>query len=62
MAKRFYGINRGQHQTDVVEGAATNSTDIELAVDLSKSLTRDEVMFLVQFIVDEIIMDKWPPA
>lgn len=62
MAHRFYGINQGQHQVDVVSGAGTNSTAVEVNVDLSKSLSREDVLVALNFIIEEIIQDNWPPA
>jgi hypothetical protein len=36
VASRFYGKNFGQTEFQIVEGASTNSTDMELSVDLVK--------------------------
>lgn len=63
MASEFYGINRGQTEPDVVKGTSTNSTDIEVRVDLTKGLLESEVLFLLETIINKIITnDKWPPA
>jgi hypothetical protein len=43
MASRFYGLNRGQTEFFIVEGAATLGTDIELRVDTGKGWTAGEV-------------------
>lgn len=63
MANRFYGVNRGQTQEDIVNASSTQSTDIEVRVDLSKSLTAEEVITKLKQIEDKILAnDKWPPA
>lgn len=62
MAKRFWNINQGQHQTDVVEGAASGATAVEINYDLTAGLSREEVLFLIDFIKNVIIQDPWPPA
>ena len=36
MARRFFGLNVGQHEFDVTDAATTQTKDIELNVDLSK--------------------------
>jgi hypothetical protein len=43
MASRFYGLNRGQTEFFIVEGAATVGTDIELRVDTGKGWLAAEV-------------------
>lgn len=62
MAHRFWGVNLGQHQTDVVEGAVTNATNVEVNVDLAIGMSREEVLRALELIRQEIIMDVWPPA
>lgn len=45
MASRFYGVNVGAMQPkDVTEGASTNSTAVELQVDLSKTTDKLQVI------------------
>lgn len=62
MASRYWGSDKGDHQEDVLEGAATNSTDVEVVVDLASGLTRDEVLIQLKQITNKIIGDIWPPA
>lgn len=62
MANRYYGLNRGQTEFSVTEGAATGSTDIEIRVDLSKSLIKSEVLVKLDELIDHIIKGNWPPA
>lgn len=67
MASRYYGVEKGQTRKDVVEGSSTNSTGIELVVDLTKvtadSTGMNEVLKGLEYI-KEFIMSKakWPPA
>lgn len=44
MANAYVGLNRGQNINDIVENTSTNSTDVELRIDQSKSLTKEEVL------------------
>jgi hypothetical protein len=53
MASRFYGANVGQMQPkDIVEGASTNSTAVELAVDLTKVTDKLQVIQCVKGILN----------
>lgn len=69
MASRYYGINKGQTKKDVVEGSSTNSTGIELVVDLAAvtatSKGQEEVLQALDYIRAYIMskkLTKWPPA
>lgn len=62
MASRYWGINRGQTEFSVVEGAATNSTDAELVLDLTKHFTKEDLLLALDYIRNAIIKDIWPPA
>lgn len=63
MAKRYWNINRGQHYTDVVEGSASGSTDIEININLATTgMTRLEVLLGINYIIQAIMKDIWPPA
>ena len=62
MASRYYGINRGQTEFSVVEGSSTGTKDVELVVDLSKSLTKAEVLEKIEEIKNHILKGNWPPA
>ena len=48
MASRFIGLNRGQTEFDIVEGASTGSKDCELRVDTGKNLTKTEVRIMLE--------------
>lgn len=62
MANRFWGVNRGQQATDVSEGAASPTKDVELNLNLAKSITRNELLDLLELIKIKILKDNWPPA
>lgn len=57
MAHAFYGVNLGQTEEQVVEGASTNSTDIELNVDLSKITKKSDVLLLAEKILRRVVKD-----
>ncbi len=50
MTNTYIGLNRGADQSpdQVAEGSSTQSTDVELRIDNSKSLTRLEIILIVQ--------------
>lgn len=74
MATRRYKINPGEQQKDVVSevGAAVNSDNIELTIDLSttavnsngttRGLTKAEVLEGLKHIENHILSNIWPPA
>jgi len=62
MADRIYGINRGQTEFAVVEDSSSPTKDVEIVVDLAKSLTKAEVLQLIDYIRNHVIKGNWPPA
>jgi hypothetical protein len=67
MASRYYGVERGQTRKDVVEGSSTNSTGIELVVDLTKvsadGYSQREILLALEYIKEYIqTKAKFPPA
>jgi len=50
MASQFFGYNRGADLSPdkVTTGTSTGSTDVELRVDLAKSLTRQDVNLITE--------------
>lgn len=62
MADRIYGIDRGETEFKVVEGAASPTKDVEIVVDLAKNLTKAEVLQALEYIENHIIKGNWPPA
>ncbi len=55
MASRYYGLNRGQTEFQVTEGASTGSTDIELRVDTGKSLTKNDIILALEYFINIIL-------
>jgi hypothetical protein len=62
MAVRFWGLNRGQYDKDVVEQAADPTKDCAVKIDLAKNLTRTDVLQLLEMIKIKLMKDVWPPA
>ncbi len=62
MASEYWGLNRGQVYTDIVEQSTTPSKDLEVKLDLTKNMTRDEVIVALEQIVIAMNKDVWPPA
>jgi hypothetical protein len=63
MASQYWGINRGQHETDVVTQTSSPGKDVELKVDLTKNLTKEEVIRLVEDAIDhQVVKGNWPPS
>lgn len=58
MASRFYGLNRGQHEFDVTEGAATGATDVEIRVDTGKNLTKEEILQKLRELMNVILKNN----
>jgi len=44
MADRFVGLNRGETENKIVEGAATAGKDIEVRVDTGKGFYNSEII------------------
>lgn len=59
MATRLYGISRGENEFQITEGAgsAVASDDIELTVDLAKSLRKEEVLLALDKFKNWILKD-----
>mgnify|MGYP003572758074 CR=1 FL=1 len=62
MASRYYGMDRGEIQEDIDEDSSTTSSDVEIVIDLSKSLTRAEVLEIMDMLKRRILEDDWAPA
>lgn len=56
MASQYFGLNRGvsDEPDEVVTGTATGSTDVELRVDLTKSLTKKDVTLITEALLRHI--------
>lgn len=62
MASEYYGLNRGQTEFQVTEQASTPSKDVELKIDLTKNLTKAEVILILEMIENHLVKGNWPPA
>lgn len=64
MATRRYGLSRGETEFSVTEavGSATASDNVELTVDLAVSLTKAEVLQIIEMFENHILKGQWPPA
>lgn len=62
MAHRWWGLNRGQYYTDVVEQSTDPSKNISVDLDLTANMTKEDVIVALEQIRIAIIEDKWPPA
>lgn len=62
MADRFYGLDRGDTEFDVVEQATSPTKDVEVVVDLAVNLEKSEVLQKLEEIKNHIVKGDWPPA
>lgn len=62
MADRFYGLNRGDTEFSISEGAASPTKDVEVAIDLAVNLEKSEVLQLLNMIRNHILKGDFPPA
>lgn len=61
MASEYYGLNRGANANpdEVTVGTSTGSTDVELRIDKTKSLTKEDVRVLVSTIIRRIVDGRY---
>lgn len=62
MAQNYFGVNVGEHKQDVAVGTSTNSTDVEVRVDLAKATTREQALLAVDAIVSAMFEKGYPAA
>lgn len=62
MADRIYGLDRGDTEFDVAEDSSSPTKDVEVVVDLSVSLEKEEVLRSLDMIKNHILKGNWPPA
>jgi len=60
MASNYYGLNKGQNQTQVVVGTSTGSTDVELRVDMAKISSREDALVVLENIRNAFIQATFP--
>lgn len=61
MASRYFGISRGQKEFDIVEGSSTNSTNVELVVDLAANVEKSELIDMLNALKNKILKSTYPP-
>jgi len=62
MADRFYGLDRGETEFQIVEDSSSPTKDVEVVVDLAVNLEKSEVLEKLDEIKNHIIKGNWPPA
>jgi hypothetical protein len=62
MARRFYGINKGQDYTKVAEASSTGSQNVEVNVDLAVPQDKGAILLQLDQIKQYILSHNWPPA
>lgn len=62
MAHEYWGVNQGQHATDVVVQSSDPSKNVTLIVDLAQTMSREEVLLAMEMIRQIVIKGNWPPA
>lgn len=60
MASNFYGVNLDQPLEKVVVATSTNSTDIELRVDLTKIVSKQQILEAVESIQNALLRFAFP--
>lgn len=58
MANIFIGLNRGQNEFDIAEGASTNSVDIELNIDDTNSPTKEDILLAIEKLKNHVIKSQ----
>ncbi len=64
MANRYFAINRGQTEFNIVESSSSNTGDVELNIDLSKNVTKSELVVMLEEFINYINSTKtnYPPS
>lgn len=60
MANRFFGFNRGQTEFQIVESGSTQTKDVELNLDLSKNITKSELLKMLDEIKNYLLKSQYP--
>lgn len=55
MADIFYGLDRGQSEFAVTEDSSSPGLDVEICVDLAVSLTKSEVLQLIDMLKNHML-------
>lgn len=62
MAQVYYGVNRGKNFESAAVGTSTNSTDVEIRVNTSTVLAREELYEAIRQLENFILQNVYPFA
>lgn len=62
MANRYFGNDHGKTEFDITQGSSTTSKDVEVVVDLSAGMSKNDVLVKLKEISNYILKNIWPPA
>jgi hypothetical protein len=62
MARRYYGLDRGETEFNVTEQATTPSKAVEVNFDLAAGLEKNEILIKLDEIKNHILKGIYPPA
>jgi len=62
MADRIYGIDRGETEFKVTEGAASPGQGVEVVLDLVENFTKEEFIRALRMIENHVLKNQFPPA
>jgi hypothetical protein len=72
MASQYFGLDVGDGEFSIQEDSSTNSTVVELVVNLAtttvnesgstRAITKQEVLDCLEKLENHIIKSNWPPA
>jgi hypothetical protein len=60
MAKQYYGLNKGETEFQITEDVSTTSKSVEVSVDMSAGLERQEIIRQLEMIKNQILKDSYP--
>lgn len=55
MAKKYFGLDRGQNKDDIVTGAAILNKGIEVVIDQSQGMTKSEILIKLEELEEKIL-------
>ena len=62
MANAYYGINQGQSTYQAVVGSSTNSTDVEINVNLANVPAKEDLILALERLTDFIVRTNYTPV
>jgi len=55
MAKKYFGLDKGQNKDDVTSGAAVLNKGIEVVIDLAQGMSKSEILIKLEEIEEKIL-------